>query len=91
LCSGIAYNGCKVSTRLVLGTDEGDFDYAKLRNRLVITLAVLEISFLLLFFVCVVKIWWFLKKHPNIRDDKKSIAFKVFVGILCLSIRVIAI
>jgi hypothetical protein len=87
----MAYGGCHFSTRLVLGTDMGDFDYEKLHNRLVITLAVLEISILLLFFVCIVKIWWFLKKHPNIRDDKKSIAFKVFIGIICLSIRVMTI
>jgi hypothetical protein len=94
LSGGVAYTGYRFLEIAALhgaNVNYRNVDYATAHNRFIIALAVLEVSFLLIFALCVIKIWWFLKKHPNRRGNEKSMAIKVVITILSLSIRVMVI
>ena len=94
LSCGVGYTGYRfleIATLHGANVNYWSIDYAKSHNRLIVALAVLEVSFLIMFALCVVRIWWFLKKHPNKRGNEWSIAIKVLITVLSLSIRVMII
>ena len=94
MSSGVAYTGYRFLEIAALhgaNVNYWNVDYAKAHNGFIVSLAVLEVCFLLMFALCVVKIWWFLKKHPSRRGNEKSMAIKVVITILSLSIRVMVI
>ena len=74
--------------------DDGHYwhdHYVDIHNSMIISLASLEMIMVIVFGICVVKIWKFFKNHPHFRQNEKSFGLKIAIAILCLFIRVMTI